>query len=52
MTARKLQNVPVLGDGLEPLGILDVRDAMQALLEQEQHQEHLLIDYIAGIGYR
>jgi CBS domain-containing protein len=52
MTARKLQNVPVLGDGLEPLGILDVRDAMQALLEQEQHQEHLLIDYITGIGYR
>ena len=52
MTARKLQNVPVLGADRKPLGILDIRDAMQVLLEQEQHQEHVLIDYIAGIGYR
>jgi predicted transcriptional regulator len=52
MTAQNLQNVPVLGVGRKPIGILDVRDAMQALLEQEQRQEHALIDYIAGIGYR
>lgn len=51
MTAQNLQNVPVLGAGRKPIGILDVRDAMRALLEQEQHQEQVLIDYIAG-GYR
>jgi hypothetical protein len=28
------------------------RDAMGALLEQEQFQEHMLVDYIAGVGYR
>lgn len=52
MTARKLQNVPVLGDDLKPLGTLDIRDAMQALFDQEQYQERVLIDYIDGIGYR
>ncbi len=52
MTARKLQNVPVLGANRKPLGILDIRDAMQALFEYEQFQERVLIDYIAGIGYR
>jgi CBS domain-containing protein len=52
MTARRLQNVPVLGCDLKPLGILDIRDAMQALLEQEQYEEHMLVDYIAGVGYR
>ena len=52
MTARKLQNVPVLGVGRAPLGILDIRDAMQALLDQEQFQEQMLVNYIAGVGYR
>jgi len=52
MRARKLQNLPVLGADRKPLGTLDIRDAMQALLEYEQIQEHLLIDYIDGIGYR
>jgi CBS domain-containing protein len=52
MTARKLQNVPVLGANLKPLGILDIRDAMQVLFEQEQFQEQMLVDYIAGVGYR
>lgn len=52
MTSRNLQNVPVLAGDLTPLGILDIRDAMQALLEQEQYEEHMLVDYIAGVGYR
>lgn len=52
MTARKLQNVPVLGVGLEPLGVLDIRDAMQALFEQELYQEQELVNYITGVGYR
>jgi CBS domain-containing protein len=52
MTARKLQNVPVLGVDSKPLGVLDIRSAMQALLEHEQFQEQILVDYIAGVGYR
>ena len=51
MSARKLQNIPILGSNLKPLVTLDIRDAMQVLLEHEQYQEQALIDYIAGIGY-
>jgi hypothetical protein len=52
MAARGLQNVPVLGKGEKPLGILDIRDALAALLDEEQYQERLLANYIAGVGYR
>lgn len=52
MTARRLQNVPVLDDDLRPLGVLDIRDAMQVVFEAEQHQEQALVDYISGVGYR
>ena len=52
MTAQALQNMPVLGADSKPLGILDIRDAMNALLEQEEFEEQLLANYIAGIGYR
>jgi CBS domain-containing protein len=52
MAARKLQNLPVLDANRKPLGILDIRDAMQVILEAEQYQEQVLVDYIAGVGYR
>jgi CBS domain-containing protein len=52
MSAQGLQNVPVLAADLRPLGILDIRDAMKALFEQEEIQEHMLANYIAGIGYQ
>jgi hypothetical protein len=47
-----VQNVPVLGADSKPLGVLDIRDAMNALFEQEERQEQMLSDYITGIGYR
>jgi len=50
MTARNLQNMPVLDADRRPLGILDIRDAMKALLEEEEFEEHQLTNYIAGIG--
>lgn len=52
MTARRLQNIPVLDHAQRPVGVLDIRDALKALLEAEEMQEHLLADYIAGVGYR
>jgi CBS domain-containing protein len=52
MTARGLQNVPVLDPGSRPVGVLDVRDAMRAILEAELVEEQTLADYIAGVGYR
>ena len=52
MAAQGLQNVPVLGADGKPLGILDIRDVMKALFQQEEFQERLLTNYIAGIGYQ
>ena len=52
MSARGLQNLPVLGSDAIPLGILDIRDALKALLEEEEFEEHQLVNYIAGVGYR
>jgi CBS domain-containing protein len=52
MVAQNLQNVPVLDTDSRPLGVLDIRDAVKALLEQEEYQEHLLANYVAGIGYQ
>jgi len=52
MVAHGLQNVPVLGVDRKPLRVLDVRDAMKALFEQEEFQDRLLTNYIAGIGYQ
>lgn len=44
--------MPVLAVDRKPLGVLDIRDAMQVLFEHERFQEQMLFDYIAGIGYR
>jgi CBS domain-containing protein len=52
MLARRLQNMPVLDADSRPLGVLDIRDALQALLEEEQCQEQVLVNYISGVGYR
>ncbi|MER9947794.1 CBS domain-containing protein [Mesorhizobium sp. M0047] len=52
MAARGLQNVPVLGADQKPIGVLDIRDAMKALFDQEELQEQLLANYIGGIGYQ
>ncbi|WP_244497493.1 CBS domain-containing protein [Ensifer sp. Root142] len=52
MMENRIQNMPVLGNDAKPLGVLDIRDALRVLLfEQEQLQEHMLANYIAGIGY-
>jgi CBS domain-containing protein len=51
MVESRIQNMPVLGADAKPLGVLDIRDALKVLFEQEQLQEHMLANYIAGIGY-
>ena len=52
MAARRLQNLPVLAADRRPVGTLDARDALQALLEAERQQEEQLVRYIDGVGYR
>lgn len=52
MAARNLKNIPVVDAGAKPLGILDIRDAMKALFEQEQMEERMLVNYVTGVGYQ
>ena len=52
MVERRLQNMPVLSADGKPLGVLDIRDAMKVLYEEEEFEEHMLANYIAGIGYQ
>jgi CBS domain-containing protein len=52
MAAQSLQNMPVLGAASTPVGVLDIRDALKVLFEQEEYQERLLFNYVAGVGYQ
>lgn len=52
MSNRNLQNMPVLSADAKPVGVLDIRDAMKVLFEEEELQEHLLANYVAGVGYQ
>jgi CBS domain-containing protein len=52
MKERKLVHVPIVGDDLRPLGVINARDALVVLLEGSEYEEGLLRDYVMGIGYR
>ena len=52
MTTRDLKNIPVIDDQNAPIGILNIRDAMNALFAQEEMQERMLANYVNGCGYR
>lgn len=51
MKERGLKNVPVMDRESRPLGVLNARDALQALLQEVQDEESLLRDYVMGVGY-
>ena len=51
MKERGLKNVPVMDQESRPLGVLNARDALQALLQEVQDEESLLRDYVMGVGY-
>ena len=51
MKERGLKNVPVMDRESRPLGVLNARDALQALLHEVQDEESLLRDYAMGVGY-
>ena len=52
MVERGLQNIPVLNDEARAIGVLAIRDALAALLREEDFEEQQLINYVAGISYR
>jgi len=51
MKHRRLKNVPVLDQDSRPIAVLNARDVLEALLEEVEHQEMLLRDYVMSIGH-
>lgn len=52
MKARNVLHVPIVNEDRRPLGVLNARDALQALMSEVEHEESLLRDYVLGIGYQ
>ena len=51
MKRHRLKNIPILDAERMPLGILNARDALQALLSEVEDEEALLRDYVMSVGY-
>jgi CBS domain-containing protein len=51
MKERRLKNIPILDHGCRPIGLLNARDALEALLEEVEYEEVLLREYVTCVGY-
>ena len=51
MRERSLKNLPVLDEHSRPVGVLNARDALQALMQEVENEESLLRDYVQCVGY-
>lgn len=51
MKDRRLKNVPILDQNSRPIGVLNARDLLEALLKEVEHEETLLRDYVMNIGH-
>lgn len=51
MKQRRLKNIPVIGSGAKPLGVLTARDALEVMLDEVESEEALLRDYVMSVGY-
>jgi CBS domain-containing protein len=51
MKHRSLKNVPILDQDSRPVGVLNARDVLEALLEEVEHEELLLREYVMRIGH-
>jgi CBS domain-containing protein len=52
MHARGLIHVLLLGADGHPIGVLNARDGLRALLAAGNHEEALLRNYVMGVGYQ
>ncbi|MCS3725341.1 CBS domain-containing protein [Bradyrhizobium betae] len=51
MKEQHLKNVPILDPDSRPIGVLNARDALEALLEELEYEEVLLREYVMCVGY-
>jgi CBS domain-containing protein len=52
MKERGFVHIPVVDEHFRPCGVVNARDALQALLGEVKDEGSLLRDYVMGIGYR
>jgi CBS domain-containing protein len=52
MHTRGLIHVLLVRSGQEPVGVLNARDGLRALVAAGNHEEALLRNYVMGIGYQ
>jgi CBS domain-containing protein len=52
MHLRGFVHIPVIDHETRPCGVVNARDALQALLSKVEDEEQLLRAYVMGIGYR
>ena len=52
MHQRGLTHVPVLESNRRPIGVVNARDGLRALLAQGHYEEALLRNYVMGVGYQ
>lgn len=52
MNERSLKNIPVVDQELRPVGVLNARDMLQAMLKESTSEEAMMRDYVMGFGYR
>ncbi len=51
MKQHGLRHIPVIDDRSRPLGIVNARDALQALLVSATNEVELLRDFVMSVGY-
>ncbi len=51
MKQHGLRHLPVIDDESRPLGVINARDVLQALLASAGNETELLRDYVASAGY-
>jgi CBS domain-containing protein len=52
MKNRGFVHIPVIDHQSRPCGVVNARDALQALLKEVKNEELLLRAYVMGVGYR
>jgi len=52
MGKRGFVHIPVVDEHCRPLGVVNARDALRALMADEKYEASLLRDYVMGVGYR
>ena len=51
MKERGFVHIPIVDQDSRPAGVLNVRDALQVLLEEVEYDRSFIRDYVMGIGY-